>query len=57
MPQHLQDLVKFRGDRLFNGAVNVDWFLTDDIKRTSAAKAFLFHGPEYHGVTQQDVGL
>jgi len=57
MPKHLQDLVKFRGDRLFNGAVNLDWFLKDDKKRTAAAKAFLFHGPKYHGVTQKDVGI
>ena len=52
----LQDLVKFRGDRLFNGAVSIDWFLTAGEKRRKAAEAFVFHGPKYHGVTQDDIG-
>lgn len=52
----LQDIVKFRGDRLFHGAVNVDWFNTDMQKRRAAAESFVFHGPEYHGVSQADVG-
>ncbi|MGI6460876.1 MAG: hypothetical protein ACOX5J_12435 [Candidatus Hydrogenedentales bacterium] len=52
----LNDIVQFRGDRLFNGAVNIDWFLTDDKRRRDASEAFIFHGPAYHGVTQADVG-
>jgi len=53
----LKDIVRFRGDRLFNGAVSIDWFWTDEVKRQSAAEAFVFHGPKYHGVTQADVGI
>lgn len=56
MPLTLHDIVKFRGDRLFNGAVNIDWFLTDGEKRRKAAESFVFHGPKYHGVTQDDIG-
>lgn len=56
MRRTLQEIVNFRDDRLFNGAVNIDWFLTDKEKRTKAARAFVFHGPKYHGVTQEDVG-
>ncbi len=52
----LQDIVKFRGDRLFHGAVNIDWFLSDEEKRRKASEAFVFHGPKYHGVSQDDVG-
>jgi hypothetical protein len=53
----LKDIVRFRGDRLFNGAVSIDWFWTDESKRKVATEAFVFHGPTYHGVTQTDVGV
>ena len=53
----LQDIVKFRSDRLFHGAVNIDWFNSDNQAFCEqAAEAFVFHGPDYHGVQQQDVG-
>jgi len=57
MPQPLSDLIIFRGDRLFNGAVNIGWFGTDDDKAGIASTAFVFHGPAYHGVQQTDVGI
>jgi hypothetical protein len=54
----LQDVVRFRSDQLFNGAVNIDWFQdVDQNRRVAAAEAFVFHGKNYHGVAQQDVGL
>lgn len=53
----LRDIVKFRGDRLFNGAVNIGWFGSDDDRTRKAASAFVFHGPAYHGVSQVDVGV
>ena len=53
----LNDIVKFRGDRLFNGAVNIDWYLSDPAKALEAGKAFVFHGPGYHGVLQDEVGF
>ena len=56
MSLHLQDIVKFQSDRLFQGAVSIDWFLTDIQKREKAAQSFVFHGPQYHGVIQADVG-
>jgi hypothetical protein len=56
MSQQLKDTVIFRGDRLFNGAVNIDWFGTDEEKARTASTAFVFHGPTYHGVNQEDVG-
>lgn len=57
MPERLHDIVRFRGDRLFNGAVNIGWFGTDDSRTRAAAEAFVFHGPAYHGVSQDDVGI
>jgi len=57
MPIKTRDVVSFRGDRLFDGAVNVDWFLDDADMALAAAQAFVFHGPQYHGVTQTDVGV
>ena len=56
MSLRLKDIVKFQSDRLFQGAVSIDWFLTDKEKRERAALSFVFHGPQYHGVTQADVG-
>jgi hypothetical protein len=52
----LKDIVRFRGDKLFNGAVNIDWYITDSVKSKLAAEAFVFHGPAYHGVSQDEVG-
>jgi hypothetical protein len=57
MSDILQDIVGFRGDRLFNGAVNIGWFGSDDARTKAAAEAFVFHGPAYHGVSQDDVGV
>ena len=57
MPESLNNIVKFRGDRLFNGAVNIGWFGSDDDRTRAAANAFVFHGPAYHGVSQIDVGI
>jgi len=56
MAEQLNDIVRFRGDRLFNGAVNIDWFNSDESKAKAASEAFVFHGPKYHGVSQDDVG-
>ena len=30
MPHALRELIRFRSDKLFNGAVNVDWFGSDE---------------------------
>jgi hypothetical protein len=56
MVDRVADIVEFRGDRLFNGAVNIEWFTSDVSKAKTASEAFVFHGPKYHGVRQEDVG-
>ena len=56
MVKKLNEIIRFQNERLFNGAVNLDWFLDNPEQAQSAADAFVFHGPTYHGVTQKDVG-
>ena len=56
MPGQLVDYVTYRGDRLFDGAVDVSWLIQDRDKALSAANAYVFHGPAYHGVDQQEIG-
>ena len=53
----LKDIVRFRGDRLFDGAANLSWFWDDVEKSHQAAESFVFHGPQYHGVQQSDIGI
>ena len=56
MCNRVSDIVEFRGDKLFNGAVNIEWFTSDESKARLASQAFVFHGPKYHGVRQEDIG-
>lgn len=53
---NLSDLVTFRQDLLFHGAVQVGWFETDQTRCKKAAEHFVFHGPNYHGVRELDFG-
>lgn len=50
----LSDLVSFRKDLLFNGAVQVSWLENDLKNAQKAARHFVFHGPDYHGVNEVD---
>jgi len=50
------EVVEFRKDLLFNGAVQMGWFETDPQMAMKAAKHYVFHGPDYHGVTEEDLG-
>jgi hypothetical protein len=56
MPR-LSEVVRYRGDRLFDGAVDLSWLVGNREKARDVAAAYVFHGPAYHGVKQQDVGL
>ncbi len=56
MSDQLSDIVAFRNDRLFDGAVNIEWHTEDSDKAILAGNSFVFHGPEYHAVDQEDVG-
>lgn len=49
------DIVEFRRDLFFDGAVQIGWFENNPAKRDKAASNFVFHGPEYHGVSAGDI--
>lgn len=51
----LADLVAFRREQLFEGAVQISWLYNNETRANQAAASFVFHGPAYHGVAQQDL--
>ena len=51
----IADLVNFRRELFFDGSVQIGWFETDPEKRDKASSHFVFHGPEYHGVIEDDI--
>lgn len=54
MNSRLGDIIRFRDDKLFQGAVDISWFSRDRERSQAAAASFVFHGPRYHGVRQQE---
>ena len=54
MTPRLGSVLRFRDDKLFQGAVNISWFYQDRDRAQAAATAFVFHGPRYHGVPRQE---
>ncbi|WP_395857721.1 hypothetical protein [Dethiobacter alkaliphilus] len=50
------EIISFRKDLLFNGAVQIGWFEKDKKQAEKAAQHFIFHGPEYHGAAAEDFG-
>ncbi|WP_456274770.1 hypothetical protein [Bacillus sp. AK031] len=54
MEHQLKDIIRFKKELYFNGAVQVDWFYNDK-KQEEVSKSFVFHGPEYFGVGEDDI--
>ena len=48
------DIVRFNGERYFNGAVQTEWFY-DENRIERVAKSYVFHGPKYFGVSTKDI--
>jgi hypothetical protein len=48
------DIVRFQKQRFFNGAVQLGWVQNRPPLATEAARAFVFHGPRYHGAGDGD---
>jgi hypothetical protein len=46
----VSDLVRFRSDLFFEGAVQLQWADQNVDRANEAAGTFVFHGPRYHGV-------
>ena len=45
----LGNIIEFRKDLYFEGAVQIDWFY-DQQKAAKVAENFVFHGKDYFGV-------
>jgi hypothetical protein len=54
MSRTLQDLVNYHGDRLFDGAIDLDWFIRNPKKSADISTAYVFHGKQYHDVNILD---
>lgn len=49
----LSEIIKVKDDVVFGGAVQVDWFYKE--KADMIAENFVFHGPDFFGVTEGDI--
>lgn len=49
----IRDILKFNKEKYFGGAVQANWFY-DAEKVGAIADSYVFHGPKYHGVNQQE---
>ncbi|WMJ22918.1 hypothetical protein RBG61_13135 [Paludicola sp. MB14-C6] len=52
---HIGDIIGFRDDLFFEGAVQIDWFY-NQLKAAKVAESFVFHGSEYFGVSDEQTG-
>lgn len=48
----ISDVVRFRSDLFFEGAVQLLWADQNVNRANEAARTFVFHGPRYHGVSK-----
>ncbi|WP_139892370.1 MULTISPECIES: hypothetical protein [unclassified Bacillus (in: firmicutes)] len=51
-----QDIIRFKKELYFNGAIQVDWFYNEQ-KQYDVASSFVFHGPEYFGVSSDEIAI
>ena len=49
------ELLEFRKDLYFEGAVQIDWFY-DPVRAAKVAENFVFHGKDYFGVEETTLG-
>lgn len=52
----LGDILEFRKDLYFDGAVQADWFYHPE-KSKLVAESFVFHGRQYYGVDNTNIGV
>lgn len=50
----LKNIIKFREDLFFEGAVQADWFYLKE-KADKVTESFVFHGPRYFSVSNRDI--
>jgi hypothetical protein len=49
------EIIGFRDDLFFEGAVQIDWFYSRE-KAVKVAESFVFHGSEYFGISDEQSG-
>jgi hypothetical protein len=49
------EIIGFREDLFFEGAVQIDWFYNEE-KAAKVAESFVFHGSEYFGISDEQSG-
>lgn len=49
----IKDILRFNKDKYFGGAVQANWFYDTD-RVAAIADSYVFHGPKYHGVSEQE---
>ena len=52
----IKDILSFRYDLYFDGAVQADWFY-DPKKAAKVASSYVFHGPKTHAVEKNQAGM
>ena len=45
---NINDFVQFHGDRLFSGAINLDWYFEESALAEEVAASYIFHGKKYN---------
>lgn len=50
----VNDVLAFNKERYFNGAIQAEWFYDSRISYETGS-SYVFHGPSYYGVSNQDV--
>ncbi|WP_207168498.1 hypothetical protein [Thiocystis violacea] len=50
----VESLVRFHDEHFFDGAVQLRWVQEREAQAQQAARAFVFHGPRYHGAGEAD---
>ncbi len=51
---NIGDIVRFEEGQFFNGAVQLNWVLDKPDLARDVARAFVFHGPRYHGAARAE---
>ncbi len=54
MSKKIGDLVNFHNEIFFEGAVQLRWIQERETQAQLAARAFVFHGPRYHGASDAE---
>ena len=50
----INDILAFNKERYFNGAIQAEWFYDSHLSY-EIGSSYVFHGPRYYGVSNQDV--